>query len=161
MRMKFFTLSVFDSGTTEQELNRFLAAHRILGIDRQFVQDGADSHWCLCVSYQETASSVAPGKARGKIDYKELLSETDFVLYSRLRELRKHLAEKEGVPVYALFSNEQLATMVQQQVSSRAQLQAIEGVGAGRIEKYGQHFLALLEQTRVQQPNMTGSKRET
>ena len=42
-------------------------------------------------------------------DYKQVLKPEEFEVFSRLREWRKGVAEKEGVPVYVVFSNEQLA----------------------------------------------------
>ncbi|MCP3971486.1 MAG: hypothetical protein GY717_14440 [Rhodobacteraceae bacterium] len=149
--MRFFTIPVFAGDEATAELDRFLASHRILGTDRQFVQDGVNSAWCLCVSYLEAGDRPAPVK-RGRVDYKELLSEHDFAIYSRLRDLRKRLAEQQGVPAYALFTNEQLAAMVKQRVSTRSQLQAISGVGEGRAEKYGQAFLSQLQQARTELP---------
>jgi len=161
MRMRFFSIPAFGADEAGAALDRFLAAHRILSVDRQFVQDGINSSWCLCVSYQETADSPVPVKQRGKVDYKELLSERDFAIYSRLRDLRKRLAEQQGVPLYALFTNEQMAAMVQQRVSTRDQLAEIDGVGEGRVEKYGQAFLEQLEQAQAELPDAAGKGRET
>ena len=56
----------------------------------------------------ETAGP-AEGRNEGRIDYKEVLSAPEFERFARLRLLRKELAEKEGVPAYAIFTNEQLA----------------------------------------------------
>ena len=44
-----------------------------------------------------------------EVDYREVLKPEEFEMFSRLREWRKALAEKEGVPVYTLLTNEQLA----------------------------------------------------
>jgi superfamily II DNA helicase RecQ len=159
MRIKIFNIPAFAYEDAAVELNRFLASHRILGIDRQFVQDSVNSAWCFCVSYQEAAERAAPMK-RGKVDYKEQLSERDFILYSRLRDLRKRLAEQQGIPVYALFTNEQMAIMVLQQVSTCTQLQEIDGVGEARVKKYGQAFLDQLEQTRAELPEPSGENGE-
>jgi superfamily II DNA helicase RecQ len=149
--MRFFTIPVVDADEAVQELERFLAEHRILAIDRRFVPDGRNSAWCLCIEYLEAAEQP-PTTKRGKVDYREVLDEQDFLRYSRLRELRKRLAEREGLPVYALFTNEQMAAMVQQRVASRAQLLEIPGIGEGRVEKYGQAFLDLLQQVWAEPP---------
>ncbi len=153
MRLKFFTIPAFDVEAAESELNRFLAAHRIYKIDRHFVQDGEGSSWCLCVQYQEKISGQAAPEKRDRVDYKELLSEEDFALYSGLRELRKHFAGQDGVPVYAVFNNAQLAAMVQQRVQSLTQLQKIDGVGEARVAKYGQVFVDHLLQAGIAQNN--------
>ena len=66
------------------------------------------------------------------------------MVLSRLRDWRKAVAEKEGVPVYVVLTNEQLAQMVQKQVKSKAGLKEIEGVGDARVEKYGEALVQLL-----------------
>ena len=50
-------------------------------------------------------------------------------MFSRLRELRKELAQTEAVPVYALFTNEQLAQMVAgwRAVLELAAINAVDG----------------------------------
>ncbi len=80
-----------------------------------------------------------------KVDYKEVLSAEDFAVFSKLRDLRKALAEKEAIPAYSIFTNEQLAAMVTGKVESQAALAKIEGIGAARIEKYGAAFLTVLK----------------
>ncbi len=68
----------------------------------------------------------------------------EFEVFSRLRDWRKAVAEKEGVPVYVVLTNEQLAQMVQKKVNTKTGLKEIEGVGDPRVEKYGESLLALL-----------------
>jgi HRDC domain len=51
-----------------------------------------------------------------------------------LRSLRKELAQTEAVPVYTLFTNEQLAQMVQRRYQSKSDLGQIEGVGDGALQ---------------------------
>lgn len=50
-------------------------------------------------------------KEKPKIDYRDILKPEDFTIYSKLREIRKEIAEKNGVPVYTVFTNEQLITV--------------------------------------------------
>jgi hypothetical protein len=71
------------------------------------------------------AQPAAGAAARaGRVDYREVLSPPEFAVYDRLRTLRKELAQAEGLPPYAVFSNEQLAAFVQRRNQQRA--------GAGR-----------------------------
>ena len=53
-----------------------------------------------------------------------------------------------SIPVYSVFSNAQLASMVEQRASTLAQIQTIVGVGEGRARKYGQAFLDTLPTKR-------------
>ena len=99
-------------------MNAFLRGHRVLAVKKEFVPDGENSFWTFCVEYLEgtPAGGAAPGGKLPKVDYKEVLKPAEFEVFSRLREWRKGVAEKEGVPVYVVLSNEQLAQMVQKRV---------------------------------------------
>jgi superfamily II DNA helicase RecQ len=137
MRLKFFTVSLHDPEESSMELNRFFAAHRIAAVDRQFVNDGANSAWAFCVTYDEggttgaTAPRVPLGIKRGKVDFKEILSDPEFAVFARLRALRKDRADAEGVPAYALPTREQLAEMVQRRVTTATALRR------PRVEAFG------------------------
>lgn len=149
MPLKFFHISSRDSAPMEAELNSFLSRHRVVTVERRFVEAGADSFWALCVDFLHGEPSVgathgAPGRGERKVDYKDVLTPEQFEVFSKLRELRKQIADKEAVPVYAIFTNEQLAIMVQKQADSRAKLREIEGIGEAKVEKYAEPFLALL-----------------
>ena len=48
------------------------------------------------------------------------------------------------MPVFAVFSNAQLAAMAQQRCRTAADLGAIDGVGEARVERYGDAMLAIL-----------------
>jgi superfamily II DNA helicase RecQ len=146
MQLKLFILPVKNLSAPEAEMNAFLRSHRVLAVKKEFVGDGENSFWTFCVEYLESAPSVnAPtGSKLPKVDYKELLKPEEFEVFSRLREWRKGVAEKESVPVYVVFTNEQLAEMVKKKVSSKAALKEIEGVGDARVEKYGEAVLERL-----------------
>ena len=145
MQLKLFILPVKNLEAAEGEMNGFLRSHRVLAVKKEFVADGENSFWTFCVEYLDTAAVGASWPGKGpKVDYKEVLKSEEFEVFSRLREWRKAAAEKEGVPVYTVITNEQLAQMVQKKVSSKAGLKEIEGVGEARVEKYGEGVLRVL-----------------
>ncbi len=131
MPYKFYCIPVRDDGTATVELNSFLCNHRVLTVERRWVDQGSESFWALCIDYLESSSAEAfagrSSKPRGK-DYKEILSPEDFATFAKLRELRKEIAQAEAVPVYTLFTNEQLANMVQSKAQSRTDLGKISGI---------------------------------
>lgn len=139
------------------EMNVFLRAHRVLAVKKEFVSDGENSFWTFCAEYMESMIGVTLGGASGsklpKVDYKEVLNPVEFEVFSRLREWRKTVAEKEGVPVYAVLTNEQLAQVVQRKVTSKAGLKEIEGVGNARVEKYGEGLLQTLTSMPTHKPS--------
>jgi hypothetical protein len=51
MAYRVFTLPVHDPGAAETELNGFLASHRVLSVDRRFVEEGERSFWTFCVDF--------------------------------------------------------------------------------------------------------------
>ena len=129
MAFKFFTIPIEDSASMETELNAFLRSHRVLAVDRRWVEQGTNSFWSVCIDYLESkganagASPYQSGKA--KLDYREVLSPQDFDIFAQLRQLRKEISQAEAVPVYMVFTNEQLAQMVQGRVRTKAALQKI------------------------------------
>ena len=103
--------------------------------------DGPRSAWAVCVGYLDRGGHPAPEQGQGKrVDYREVLSESDFAVYAKLRSLRKSMAENEGLPAYTFFTNEQLAAMVQQRATSLRALEEIPGVGAARSRSTGRPF---------------------
>lgn len=149
MNYRFFMIEAIGNETQESALNLFLAQHKIIHVDRQFVNLGEQSYWSLCVGYQQNSSlsqSHLVSDKKPRIDYKEVLNEREFSIYAALRELRKSLAASDGVPVFAVFTNEQLAKMVQNNVLTATQLKAIDGVGQSKLTRYGEPFIAALNQ---------------
>ena len=110
MQLKLFILPIKNLQNAEVEMNTFLRAHRVLAVKREFVADGESSFWTFCVEYLDSAVGTASWPDKGpKVDHKEVLKPEEFEVFSRLREWRKAVAEKEGVPVYTVLTNEQLA----------------------------------------------------
>jgi superfamily II DNA helicase RecQ len=144
--VEFFVVRAVEPAADAMGLNRFLASRRVLSIDRRFVECGLQSYWSICVDYLDSTIATVGGtqSKRKGIDYREVLSEADFGLYSKLRDDRKQAATADAVPVYALFTNEQLAAMVQAAPSTLQELQRIPGLGEAKLRNHGQAILALL-----------------
>jgi superfamily II DNA helicase RecQ len=149
MAFRFFSIPMQGCVNTEAALNAFLRSHQIASVERRFIDQGLSSVWSLCIDYADPESAAAfsaarPGSQRGKVDYREILSPPQFAVFSRLRDARKQFAQSTGAPVYTIFTNEQLAQMVQQQAGTKSDLEKILGVGDARIEKYGERILQVL-----------------
>lgn len=147
-------------------MNRFLASYSVLKVDGRLVECGLDSHWVYQVEYvvgagakRDTAASSAGSRA-GRVDYKEKLSETDFILYVQLREKRKEIAEEEAIPPFAIFTNAQLAEMAEKRCRTLAELKSISGIGESRLKKHGAIFLEMLcpeaENDETEEKNQAG-----
>jgi len=65
-------------------------------------------------------------------------------LWQTLRELRAKLAREQGVPAYVIFHDATLLQMLREQPQTIGEMGAISGVGAAKLARYGEDFLALL-----------------
>jgi superfamily II DNA helicase RecQ len=150
MAYRFLMVPVHDPRAAEAELNEFLRSHRVLSVERRLIESGSSPSWAFCVDYLESSGGppAAPKDGgrpnRVQIDYRERLNPDDFAVFAKLREVRKQIAQAEAVPVYTVFTNEQLAQMVQSRATTRAALEKVTGVGEARAEKYGPRVLEFL-----------------
>ncbi len=145
--MRFFTVDALLPDAGEQELNAFLASNRILSVKKELVCLETRAFWTFCIEYGHSGAAVEKRDGRkDRVDYKDVLNVKEFAVYSRLRELRKKLAEEKGVPAYAVFTNAQLAEMVQRNVRTHKDLSAIAGIGDARVAEFGDAFLACLHE---------------
>ncbi|RUT37326.1 DNA helicase RecQ [Pseudomonas sp. PAMC 29040] len=64
--------------------------------------------------------------------------------WEALRALRRKLAEEHGVPPYVIFPDSTLLEMLRSQPTSLSEMAAVSGVGARKLERYGEAFLEVL-----------------
>lgn len=139
MKYRVFTYPV-PCDEAVAELNGFLSSHRILRVRDEVVMKGADPCLLFVVEYLDGPGGAKTSKPP-KVDYREELTDEEFAVFSALRDWRKARAEEEGVPVYTIFTNAQLAEIVKKKVGSLAELESIAGVGKARVEGYGEAVL--------------------
>jgi ATP-dependent DNA helicase RecQ len=65
-------------------------------------------------------------------------------LFEKLRELRRDLARAQGVPPYVVFNDATLREMAAFRPETLSGLGQISGVGAKKLETYGEDFLAAI-----------------
>lgn len=73
----------------------------------------------------------------------------DEMLFELLRELRKDLAREEGIAPYMVFGDAALTQMAILLPSNRDEFLDINGVGASKLEKYGDVFLKEISGYRI------------
>ncbi|MEQ5815141.1 DNA helicase RecQ [Marinobacter sp. NFXS11] len=66
---------------------------------------------------------------------------TDKAGWEALRACRKELADKQGVPPYVIFHDTTLFGMLERKPRTLDELAEVSGVGAAKLEKYGEIFL--------------------
>ena len=70
----------------------------------------------------------------------------DEVLMGMLKDLRKKVAKKLGVPPFVVFQDPSLEDMALKYPVSMDELINIHGVGEGKAKKYGKEFISLINQ---------------
>ena len=65
-------------------------------------------------------------------------------LFEELRILRKRLAEEANVPPFVIFSDKTLQDMCARRPKDEDEFLKVSGVGANKLEKYGNAFLAVI-----------------
>ena len=65
-------------------------------------------------------------------------------LFDALRDLRRELAKEQGVPPYVIFHDATLREMAAVRPADRRALSEITGVGARKLEAFGDAFLAVI-----------------
>ncbi len=153
MPMRKFMIPVTDCGDACDAMNQFMRHVRVLSTDRRFVEIGLQSFWSILVDYLEVkpetmSGEQRPTKFRNRIDYREVLDPEAFARFAQLREFRKRLAQEEGVPVYTVFTYEQLAEIAKNRIVTKNGLEKVDGIGGARLSKYGDALIRFLETQR-------------
>ena len=140
MQIKLFTIPVGDSGAALDAMNRFLRGNKILEVQNQLISNENGAYWCFCVRYIEKAFALAR-EVKAKVDYKHVLDEATFQKFSRLREIRKKVAADEGLPAFAIFTDEELAGLAKLDVITPKTMLSIKGIGDKKVERFAKHFV--------------------
>lgn len=140
MQIKLFQVGLDDLSALEA-LNVFLRGNRVLQVTQEYVSAGG--YWSFCVQYLEGNLPSGGNRLtkRQKIDYREVLDAVTFGRFDALRQRRKAMAAAVAVPVYAVFTNEELAKIAAYEQPTMADLVKIDGIGKNKIEQYGAKLL--------------------
>jgi ATP-dependent DNA helicase RecQ len=68
------------------------------------------------------------------------------LVYEALRTWRREVSKQHGVPAYTVFHDSTLRELASARPQSLAQLRAISGIGATKLERYGEALLGILGQ---------------
>ncbi|KFM98934.1 DNA helicase RecQ [Bacillus clarus] len=77
----------------------------------------------------------------------------DHPLFEVLREVRKEIAQGEGVPPFVIFSDQTLKDMCVKMPQSDVELLNVKGIGEHKLAKYGSHFLQAVQHFIEENPN--------
>ena len=149
MQIKIFTITVFECETAEEEMNRFLRSHRVLDVESHFIDGINGGFWSFCVKYI-SGPGLQHKKQKGneaRVDYKEVLDEKIFNVFSKLREYRKIIAAEDAIPAYAVFTDAELAEIAKLSPLNQKELLSVKGIGEKKAERFGKRIIDLYQKS--------------
>lgn len=156
MRVQLLTLrfapalGAFD----DRPLTEALRGKHVLEVREHFFCVHEIPHLACLIAYDDAAPAPpapattggrAPTRGRGRGDPFTEVSEEERALCQRLRQWRAERARKDGLPPYLVLTNQEIVAVVRARPTSLAALEALEGLGPGRVKRYGGAILSHLE----------------
>ncbi len=92
----------------------------------------------------DTAKTKAERKPKAARAALPDLSDSEFILLDRLKELRRDLAQARGVPAYVIFSDRSLQEMAHRQPQTAEDFADIHGVGEAKLRDLAETFLSAI-----------------
>jgi ATP-dependent DNA helicase RecQ len=145
-RLSVFGIVDAEEASLLQPLSRALQARgSLIATEHGGLRFGGDARAIL--KGEATVEIVQPpASGKTKRRRESAPNPVDDPLFEALRALRRELASEAQVPPYVIFHDAVLREMAAMRPASLAQLGAISGVGARKLEAYGDAFLAVIRQ---------------
>ncbi|GGG48294.1 ATP-dependent DNA helicase RecQ [Kocuria dechangensis] len=93
---------------------------------------------------RETEREPSPRRPRAGAA-RPVLDEPQQELFQHLRAWRAATAKEQGVPAYVVFTDATLAAIAQARPGSLEELRGLSGIGAAKLERYGEAVLRAVE----------------
>jgi len=149
--MKLHVVTVPLSPTSTEALDALQSAAEIARYDHYLI-DLPTGPAVAIVAAVRGSTSTAPTERRSgrrRRSLEDWLAELDDDArprFERLRAWRKMTARDEGIPVYALASNAQLAEMARMKAPSKSKLADVAGFGRTKVDRYSEQVLTILSE---------------
>lgn len=133
-----------------------LSKEQWMNLSRQFIQKNLIEKELEFGSLKVTGKGTEVLKNKrnvmGKLEAEEIKftakSQTDLqydkILFEILRQKRKEIADKSGIPPYVIFPDKTLIEMAAYFPQSANEISKIHGVGKVKLDRYGRKFLNLI-----------------
>lgn len=148
MLVKVFSLK-FDpwtGGFDDDPVQSFIQDKEVLHIRDHLLVRNDIPYLVLVIKYYPFRKEAQEKTSTMKTeDWKKEIGDAEKPLFNRLRDWRSERCKKDGVPPYLIFNNAQLAAIVKKRPQSLSALSQVEGLGRGKLEKYGADVLAITQ----------------
>ena len=127
----------------EADLQNFLLNKHVHAMHPQFFMQNGQAYWSVLLTYEE----ILPRDAHA-----EHLGEADRALMNRLREWRKDKADREGIPVFLIATNQHLLDIARMAPKTLEGLRQVRGFGRKRTERHGLEIVGIVKSFRGEAP---------
>ncbi|CAM3780113.1 DNA helicase RecQ [Polynucleobacter arcticus] len=94
--------------------------------------------------YSKSKATKAGSKKSSTHPFNNIADEN---LWELLKAKRTELAREQGVPPYVIFHDSTLQEMVKSSPTTLDQFSRIGGVGQAKLERYGEHFIQVIQES--------------
>ncbi|MGF1673308.1 MAG: RecQ family ATP-dependent DNA helicase, partial [Rivularia sp. (in: cyanobacteria)] len=94
---------------------------------------------------QRSVSIVVPPKEKATLQVRSDKAQEADILFHKLRELRKQLADSQSVPPYMIFGDSTLRLMTQVKPKNKQEFSQLAGVGTHKLTQYGDKFIQVIQ----------------
>lgn len=133
---------VFD----DEEFKRFLMNKKVKRLQPEFFQTPGKAYWTVFTEYETLLDDKGPRKKS------PALSEPQQALFDKLRIWRTEKAEKEGIPVFIIATNRELAEIVTRKTMTFEALRQIKGFGKKKVERHGTEIIEMVKAFHAKKP---------
>lgn len=147
MKVKVLTLPFDDSagGFDTSELEELSAHYQLTDVRHEFFFHNSAPWVMILVAYRgEPSIRVRAPKRRAKEALSENLTPEEKLRYDRLRDWRRLRAAQDGVNLFVIGTNNQLAKIVLANPKTLGDLSRVQGMGAKRMGRYAEDILRVL-----------------
>ncbi len=134
----------------DEVLQEFIKDKEVLSAREHFFVKHETPYLAVFLTYLPGERDIASAKKQ-KESWKELISDDQLPLFNTLRDWRAERAKQDGVSVYIICNNRQLAEIVVNHPTSLSGFANIHGFGKAKTEKYGKEILTILQSKEERQ----------
>ncbi|MBO4593084.1 MAG: HRDC domain-containing protein [Bacteroidaceae bacterium] len=158
MQVKLFTMPVIGGEKVEEELNKFLRGHRVLQVERHFCPE--HGYWAMLVEYADNdpIAEAPPATRREKKDPTVGMTDEQKARFNDLRDKRNAISKARAVAPYLVFTNEELALMMELEHIDEESLRSVKGISKQRLKDYGAFFYEAPETTNEEVKDETSEQ---
>lgn len=145
MKLKIFTFQFSESvrGFDDEPMQTFIVDKEVIEYTEHFFVHEKTPYLTVLISYRDIAREASKKRSRGKDPRKEL-DDREKKVYDALKAWRTARSRQDGVPVYIIANNRQLAEMVKIKAGTKADLAGVKGIGDAKVAQYGADILKIL-----------------